>query len=374
MKKVNYVLAFIAFCVTFGLVNWYEELRGTLNVTVVDQAIFQNMTTGLAFMLGGLVALLVAVLSYKTGKREENELLRDFILEQLNVEEKSKLEQLDEYQKTCFYSVYKENFSKSMKDQFDQYVNASRSRVKHIKTIKKIVSLIVCLVIAILLNPTYQAYVEAKDAYTAQVAQAEAEAEALRQQQEAEYNQIIEDQVLYYDGLPAINLISNNTFRKGMVEDYINQYIRTQPQFLLDQCPMINLCSSECFIDQCNLQGVGLDAKSFGETYAFALEETKNIFVQIPKDDEGQEYTTDYDKTTVCHELSHIYDYNHWISESYNWQVLYSQYASSISDYATADQWECFAEAAELYVNSPEKLQNKCMEIFNFINSYYQMY
>lgn len=370
MKKVNFIGSTIVFGITFGLINWYEELRGTLNITVVDQAMFQDMTTNLALVVGGLAAVLFGIISYKVDCCEENVLLQEFISSQLSRSEKDKLEQLDDYQKNCFYLVYKENFSKDMKDQFNDFVNVSRLKVKHTKTVKKIASLIVCLLIVFTLHPMYQDYVEAKEVYDEQLAQEE----VIRQQQEAEYNTIIEDQILYYDGFPPIQLISNNTFRKGMVEDYINQCVRTQPQILLDQCSIIHLCSSECFVEQCNLNDVGMDANGLGTTYAFATSDDNSIYVQIPKDDDGEEYITDYDKMTVTHELSHLYDYNHWVSDTYTWQALYSQYASSISEYAMTDESECFAEAAELYVNSPEELQQRSMEVFNFINSYYQMY
>ena len=83
----------------------------------------------------------------------------------------------------------------------------------------------IVLALTIVLNPTYSDYVLAKEQYN----------EVLRQQEEA-YNQIVEEEYLYYEGLPTIHTIPGNSLKVGDVQKYVDQYIRTQPQFLLNNC------------------------------------------------------------------------------------------------------------------------------------------
>ena len=84
---------------------------------------------------------------------------------------------------------------------------------------------------------------------------------------------------------------------------------------------------------------------------------------------------------TVAHELSHIFDFSYgnsytWrgISDGATWQNLYSQYGSLISDYSNYSSSEGFADAAAMYVEHPEDLKQISSEVFNYINSLYQMY
>ena len=42
-------------------------------------------------------------------------------------------------------------------------------------------------------------------------------------------------------------MVSNNTFKTGDVNTYIDTYIRSQPQVLLSRCAMINICDENHF-------------------------------------------------------------------------------------------------------------------------------
>ena len=50
------------------------------------------------------------------------------------------------------------------------------------------------------------------------------------------------------------------------------------------------------------------------------------------------------------------------------------QYGSLISDYSNYSSSEGFADAAAMYVEHPEDLKQISSEVFNYINSLYQMY
>ena len=168
------------------------------------------------------------------------------------------------------------------------------------------------------------------------------------------------------------------TIYQGDVETYINEYIRTQPQFLLNRCGMINLCTYDTFIQYCNAYNMSTSLGEYGNTYAFAHSSNMNIFLQLNIDGEDD---SPWQYHTVAHELSHIFDFSYgnsytWkgISDGATWQNLYSQYGSLISDYSNYSSAEGFADAAAMYLEYPEDLKQISSEVFNYINSLYQMY
>ena len=46
----------------------------------------------------------------------------------------------------------------------------------------------------------------------------------------------------------------------------------------------------------------------------------------------------------------------------------------SLGEYGRDDTAEFFADAGEMYINYPEKLMEANMDIYNFMNSLYQLY
>ena len=105
-----------------------------------------------------------------------------------------------------------------------------------------------------------------------------------------------QDQVLYLEGLPPINVVSGNTFKTGDVNTYIDTYVRSQPAVLLNRCAMINLCDENNMNYFKQTHDMSLDE----DAYAFAHSADMNIFVPLN--------LTDYDQETVTHELTHIFE------------------------------------------------------------------
>ena len=329
MEKKIIMIATGIFGLTYGFVANYEQLRGTENLTIIDETVIEHMDSSLAVLLALFITIIYLAFVYKRNKKSEFELLQDYI--------------------DC-------------------------SANEKVRLICRGVIAVCLALIMIVTMPLKNDYVKACELYNQQLEQEE----AARLAAEAEYNQIIEDQILYYDGLPPINLVSGNTFKKGDVETYINEYIRTQPQFLLNRCGMINLCTHDTFIQYCNAYNMTTSLGEYGNTYAFAHSSNMNIFLQLNIDGEDDR---PWQYHTVAHELSHIFDFSYgnsytWrgISDGATWQNLYSQYGSLISDYSNYSSAEGFADAAAMYIEYPEDLKQISSEVFNYINSLYQMY
>ena len=215
----------------------------------------------------------------------------------------------------------------------------------------------------LVLSPVHSDYVSAKEQYN----------EILRQQEEA-YNQIVTEQYLYYEGLPTIEILPGNNLKAGDVQKYVDEFIRTQPQFLLDNCRLIKFCDPQNFDAIAVADGVDIENRGFG-AYAYASSDDLSITLQMDADkDYGQ-------KGAVSHELTHIFDFVHGnyytnfgISDGYEWQRLHEMAPGSLGEYGREDTAEFFADAGEMYINYPDELKETNMDIYNFMNNLYQMY
>ncbi len=374
MEKKKIIIATGIFGLTYGFVANYEQLRGTENLTIIDQTVIEHMDSSLAVLLALFITIIYLAFVYKRNKKSEFELLQDYIDCSANENVKNELQIMSDVDRQCYYRILQSMFSEGDQQAYKDFVDNYNLTYRKVRLICRGVIAVCFALIMIATTPLKNDYVKACELYNQQLEQEE----AARLAAEAEYNQIIEDQILYYDGLPPINLVSGNTFKKGDVETYINEYIRTQPQFLLNRCGMINLCTHDTFIQYCNAYNMTTSLGEYGNTYAFAHSSNMNIFLQLNIDGEDDR-TWQYH--TVAHELSHIFDFSYgnsytWrgISDGATWQNLYSQYGSLISDYSNYSSSEGFADAAAMYVEHPEDLKQISSEVFNYINSLYQMY
>lgn len=188
------------------------------------------------------------------------------------------------------------------------------------------------------------------------------------------YNQIIDEEYFAVQNLPKIHIVAGSKLKVGDVQRYLNEFVKTQPQFMLDNCQQINLCSPKKFKKYAREDGVDMDNHGFG-VYGYASFEDKSITLQVDPDEYNDQ------KSHVTHELAHIYDYTHFSrsekrSPAYNseWIGLYKSNPDCLGDYGTTNPGEFFAEASELYVNDPEELEELNIDIYNYLNNLYQMY
>ena len=183
------------------------------------------------------------------------------------------------------------------------------------------------------------------------------------------------DEYITLDGLPTIHIIPGNSLNIGDVQKYMDLFVRTQPDVLLSNCRMINICEPKNFMDIAIADGVDVRDDGLGTTCAYASEEDFSITLQINVDDE-------YDQqNTVSHELSHIFDFasgsgygDYGVSNGAQLQSLYQNYPNCVGAYGATDSAEYFAQAGAMYVNDPENLKSVCMDLYNFVDSLYHMY
>ena len=212
-KKI--IVSSALFGLVYGFITNYGSLVGENNLSLMDRAIITKMDPKYGVIMALLAVGLYLVFSY--GKSEECiQKLRKEYLDQNGFESEEELSNV-EY--------------RSMLD----YVDSHKGMKKPLKF---------CLVVGIVLSaafvsqPVKLAYDEGLTLYNEQLALEEQRAK----EAEAAYNAPFQDQVLYLEGLPPINVVSGNTFKTGDVNTYIDTYIRSQPAVLLNRCVMINLC------------------------------------------------------------------------------------------------------------------------------------
>lgn len=175
------------------------------------------------------------------------------------------------------------------------------------------------------------------------------EIKAVEAAKEVARNEIIEDQVLYIEGLPPIQLLGDNEFKKMQIEEYIEKYIKTQPQYLLQNASMINICNER-----------NLNFRA-GDNEGLPFAQGTQVFIT---NIEGR-YAVD----TISHELSHVY--NNTIGYNFNY---FDNYANSIDleDYFKSNASEFMAETSSMYVNAPEDLKAQCPALYDYFASIYQ--
>lgn len=181
-KKI--IVSSALFGLVYGFITNYGELVGENNLSLMDRAIITKMDPTYGIIMALLAVGLYLVLSY--GKSEECiQKLRKEYLDQNGFESEEDLSNV-EY--------------RSMLD----YVDSHKGMKKPLK---------LCLVVGIVLSaifvsqPVKMAYDEGLTLYNEQRALEEQRAK----EAEAAYNAPFQDQVLYLEGLPPINVVSGNT-------------------------------------------------------------------------------------------------------------------------------------------------------------------
>lgn len=77
MEKKKMMIATCIFGLTYGFVAYYEQLRGTENLTIIDQTVFKHMDSSLAIVLAVLITIIYLTFVYKRNKKSEFELLQN---------------------------------------------------------------------------------------------------------------------------------------------------------------------------------------------------------------------------------------------------------------------------------------------------------
>ena len=351
----------LVFSVVFGLMYWYKDLLVNKEITIMNQAIIDHFDLKLCLTTAVLSMLLILVLIYSK-EVDPDQYRFEFIRSTLSQAELIRIDGLDEEGKRIAYEKHFNEFSYKQILECRNYVNENKPKTNH--RLKLGLISLISMALVFVLYPTYLAYKTAENEYN----------EMLRLQEEA-YNQIIEDEYMTLDGLPTVHIIPGNSLKIGDVQKYMDLFVRTQPDVLLSNCRMINICEPKNFMDIAIADGVDVRDDELGTTCAYASEEDFSITLQINVDDE-------YDQqNTVSHELSHIFDFasgsgygDYGISNGAQLQSLYQNYPNCVGAYGATDSAEYFAQAGAMYVNDPENLKSVCMDLYNFVDSLYHLY
>ena len=361
MNRSKVMFSGLVFTVVFGLMYWYKDLLVNKEITIMNQAIIDHFDLKLCLTTAVLSMLLILVLIYSK-EVDPDQYRFEFIRSTLSQAELIRIDGLDEEGKRIAYEKHFNEFSYKQILECRNYVNENKPKTNH--RLKLGLISLISMALVFVLYPTYLAYKTAENEYN----------EMLRLQEEA-YNQIIEDEYMTLDGLPTVHIIPGNSLKIGDVQKYMDLFVRTQPDVLLSNCRMINICEPKNFMDIAIADGVDVRDDELGTTCAYASEEDFSITLQINVDDE-------YDQqNTVSHELSHIFDFasgsgygDYGISNGAQLQSLYQNYPNCVGAYGATDSAEYFAQAGAMYVNDPENLKSVCMDLYNFVDSLYHLY
>ena len=361
MNKNKVIFSSVVFMVVFSILYWYQELLGLKEANMVEQAIISNCDFQLSFLVALLSAALFLVLTYHKKEIDPNVLREEFVRSKFSNRETEIFEELSVEKQQGILKYYQNHFKREDWNDCDRYIVNHQPKTN--KTLKLGLLGFVLCALMLALNPVYDDYALAREQHN----------EVLRAK-EAEYNRIIEEQYLTFEGLPTVEIIPGNYIKAGDLQKYLDEHVRTQPQFLLDNCRVIRFCEPQNFDSIATSEGVDTNNRGFG-TYAYAKSDDFSITLQM-------DVNKDYDqKSTVSHELTHLFDFAHgnsytWygISESAEWLSLHQSAPDCLGAYGTEEVHEFFADAGEMYVNYPEELKEINMDIFNFMNGWYHMY
>ena len=171
-----------------------------------------------------------------------------------------------------------------------------------------------------------------------------------------------EPQTLTIQGVP-VYVEPNDELTQIEVDKHLKA-IEEQPGYLMKNCTGIHLQGENLFREE------GRDVSDSG-----AYTSIKEIYIDGKTDFGIGKKTEDIIKNEITHELWHAFDYTYGNSEYYlseldfNFNALYNQAPESITDYGATDVCEFFAEAGMMYVNEPDKLKEKNIDVFNYFES-----
>ena len=174
-----------------------------------------------------------------------------------------------------------------------------------------------------------------------------------------------EAQTLTIQGVPVYVEPDEET-TQGDIDTFV-KVINAQPGFLMKNCTGIHLQGDNTFVEYTQ-QNFGVNGNAAG--YAPGEE----VFLRTKLNyTDGSKITEDIVKETVTHELWHVFDFangsNGYRLSKLDFNALYNQNPGSISEYGATNVLEFFAEGGAMYVNSPEELKEKNIDVYNYFES-----
>ena len=179
-----------------------------------------------------------------------------------------------------------------------------------------------------------------------------------------------EAQALTIQGVPVYVEPDDNTIH-GDVEFFL-EHLKEQPSYLMNKCKEIYLQGSEKFVAKALENGYDENTVKPIGGYETNLDQIVYLKVEI-KNEHGPNVSDDNKIKVITHELWHAYDWAYGNGEScfseLQMNELYNQNPESLSEYGATDVIEFFAEGGTMYINSPEELKEKNIDVYNFFEA-----
>lgn len=361
MNKVKMFFTGIVFVTVFELLHSYRNrLLELKEITAIQRIGIYNLKIPYCLLVAFLIASLVYLVIYRKNIDLEK-LQEDYVRSRLNQGVLENIDCCDEAYKHEFYRERIESFTYEQHQDCLQYMQNHLPKSNGMKRNVLLVLNIIGLILTF--SPIYIQYRQVKEIQRENLALIE-----------DTYNQIIEEEYIKIQNLPLIHIVGNSKLKVGDVQRYLNEFVKTQPQFMLNNCHQINLCEPKKFDKYAAKNDVDMNNDGYG-VYAFASRDDLSITLQVDPDEYNDQ------AGIVTHELAHIYDYTHFSKSTmtspvinWDWIHLYKSVPECLGDYGSTDPCEFFAEATQMYVHEPEELQDTNMDIYNYLNNLYKMY
>lgn len=179
-----------------------------------------------------------------------------------------------------------------------------------------------------------------------------------------------EAQTLTIQGVPVYVEPDDNTVQRDV--DFFLEHLNEQPSYLMNKCKEIHLQGRKKFVDDALKNGFDENTVKPIDGYLSPLEQIA-FFKADLKDSYGQNISYEKKSKTITHELWHAYDWASGNGDLYFSEMqmsdLYNQNPRSITEYGDTNVIEFFAEGGAMYVNSPEELKEKNMDVYNFFEA-----
>lgn len=173
-----------------------------------------------------------------------------------------------------------------------------------------------------------------------------------------------EAQTLTIQGVPVYVEPDKETIQNDI--DLYLKAIAAQSEYLMRNCTGIHLQGKNNYLEQAQTHGHNYD-------WTAGYESGEEIYLNVKTDYVFSKITDDTIEENVSHELWHVFDYANGNDEYYlselDFNVLYNQNPDSISKYGATNVLEFFAEAGAMYVNSPEELKEKNIDVYNYFEA-----
>lgn len=178
-----------------------------------------------------------------------------------------------------------------------------------------------------------------------------------------------EAQTLTIQGVPVYVEPDDNTIH-GDVEFFL-EHLKEQPSYLMNKCKEIHLQGSKKFVDDALKNE--FDENTTTDMDGYTLPIVQATYLKVDTLNYYDKSVSKEKKETITHELWHAYDWAYGNGDLYFSEIqmndLYNQNPNSITEYGATDVTEFFAEGGAMYVNSPEELKEKNIDVYNFFEA-----